>query len=145
MKRLLSVFALSAVLAVSLSFAALAQEGSGMGMKKGEEGMKKDAPKTMTVTGEIVDMGCYMGHGAKGEGHKECALKCIANGMPMGLLTSDGTLYVLTMSHSDADPFNNAKKMAADMVEITGPVSERNGVKSIEVDKVAEAKTDKGE
>ncbi len=145
MKRLLSVFALSAVLAVSLSFAALAQEGSGMGMKKGEEGMKKDAPKTMTVTGEIVDMGCYMGHGARGEGHKECALKCIANGMPMGLLTSDGTLYVLTMSHSDADPFNNAKKMAADMVEITGPVSARNGVKSIEVDKIAEAKTDKGE
>jgi hypothetical protein len=145
MKRLLSVFALSAVLAVSLSFAALAQEGHDMGMKQGEEGMKKDAPKTMTVTGEIVDMGCYLGHGAKGEGHKECALKCIANGMPMGLLTSDGTLYLLTMSHSDADPFNNAKKMAADMVEITGPVSERNGVKSIEVDKVAEAKADKGE
>jgi hypothetical protein len=145
MKRLLSVFALSAVLAVSLSFAALAQEGQGMGMKKGESMKKDDAPKTMTVTGEIVDMGCYMGHGAKGQAHKECALKCIANGMPMGLLTSDGTLYVLTMSHSDADPYNNAKKMAADMVAITGPVSERSGIKSLEVDKVETAKTDKGE
>ena len=68
MKRLLSALALSAVLAVSLSFAAVAQEGHGMKMEKGESMKKDDAPKTMTVTGEIVDMGCYMGHGAKGAG-----------------------------------------------------------------------------
>lgn len=93
-----------------------------------------------TLKGEIVDLGCYTGHGAKGEDHASCAARCIAGGMPMGLLTSTNTLYVLTMSHDDADPYNNAKKMAASIVEITGPVHERNGTKTIEVVKIKELK-----
>jgi len=36
-----------------------------------------------SVTGEVVDMGCYMGHGARGEKHIACATKCIDGGMPM--------------------------------------------------------------
>lgn len=87
----------------------------------------------VTVQGEIVDMGCYMGHGAKGADHKGCALKCIAGGMPMGLLADDGKLYLLTMSHTDADPFNAAKELAAETVSITGAMHESNGMLSLEV------------
>src|SRR5882762_6222630 len=61
------------------------------------------------VPGEIVDLSCYLGHGAKGAAHKECAASCIANGGPMGLLTTKGILYVLTMNHDNPDAFNNAK------------------------------------
>ncbi len=143
MKRFLTALVLSSALVVSVAVLALAQEGGTA--KKGETSMEKDAPKTMTLTGEVVDMGCYLGHGAKGEGHKACALKCIAGGMPMGLLTSDGNLYLLTVSHSDADPYTSAKSMAADMVAITGPVAERDGIKSIEVDKIVAAAPDKGD
>ena len=100
--------------------------------KKGQE------PKPVTLRGELVDTGCYLGHEAKGEGHQGCALKCIAGGMPMGLLTADGTVYLLTMSHTSADPYNKAKELAAKMVEITGPVSERGGLKGIEVTAIAE-------
>jgi hypothetical protein len=42
------------------------------------------------------------------------------------------------MSHEDADPYNTAKEMAASMVEITGPVHERGGLKSIEVTAIKE-------
>ncbi len=93
----------------------------------------KAAPKTVTVKGELVDMGCYVAHGAKGEKHKECATKCIAGGMPMGLLTDKGKLYLLTLNHDNADPYNKAKEMAAAMVEVTGQVSTRNGVSAIDV------------
>jgi len=103
------------------------------------EGTKAEA-KPVTLKGEIVDMGCYMGKGAKGMDHKSCAAKCIAGGMPMGLLTADGTLYLLTMSHASADPFNKAKELAAMNVEITGPVSEKSGMKAIEVTAITEAK-----
>ena len=111
----------------------------GSAMALAEEA-KKEAPKPTTVQGEIVDLGCYLGHGAKGPDHKSCALKCIEGGMPMGLLSSDNTLYLLTMSHENADPFAQAKKMAASMVEITGTVHERDGMKSLEVTAIKEAK-----
>jgi hypothetical protein len=130
MKKLLTFLALVSIVALSASAFAMDQ--------------KSNEPKAMTLKGEIVDMGCYLGMGAKGPDHKACALKCIQGGMPMGLLTSDGTLYLLTMSHADADPYNQAKTMAADIVEITGPVMERNGIKGLEVDKLASASMGKG-
>jgi len=91
---------------------------------------------TKTVTGEVVDLSCYLGHTAKGAGHKECAANCIANGGPMGLLTSKGMLYVLTMNHDNADAFNQAKKHAGDMVKVTGPVTMRNATRALEVNGV---------
>jgi len=99
----------------------------------------KEAPKTVSLTGEIVDMGCYLSEGAHGEQHKSCATMCINGGMPMGLLTSDGKLYLLTMSHDNADPFNSAKKMAAEQVTITGVLEERNGMKALQVNELKTA------
>jgi hypothetical protein len=103
----------------------------------------KETPKNVTLTGEIVDMGCYLSEGAKGAEHKGCASMCINNGMPMGLLTSDGKLYLLTLSHDNADPYNAAKKLAAQQVTITGPVDERNGIKSVTVTDIKEVSTGK--
>ena len=107
---------------------------------------KQDAPaaaKPMTISGEIVDLGCYLGHGAKGADHKSCADKCIAGGMPMGLLTSEGKLYLLVMSHESADPFNSAKDLAAQQVSVTGPVFEKNGMMAIEVDQIKKVADEK--
>ena len=59
------------------------------------------------VTGEIVDLSCYTMNSAKGAAHKSCAAQCIQNGGPMGLVTSKGLLYVLTMNHEKADAFNS--------------------------------------
>jgi len=129
MKRIiLSLAILAALLSSSALFAA--------------EGQGQAAPKAVTIQGEVVDMGCYLDHAAMGPKHKECAAMCISGGMPMGLLTPDGKLYLLTMSHEDAAPFNACKKLAAEMVSITGPVSERNGMKSIEVTAVKPAKSE---
>jgi len=125
MKRLLVLLAVAA----ASVFAALAVASS---QATGASAAKAEAKPSM-VKGEIVDMGCYMGHGARGEKHQSCAAKCIAGGMPMGLLTDKGALYLLTMNHDNADPFNQCKEMAAAMVEVTGMVSERNGMKSMDV------------
>ncbi len=121
MKRVLSVAALAA--AVLFAVNALADEKKEMKAEK----------KPVTIKGEIVDTGCYISHGAMGEKHMKCATTCIANGMPMALLTTDGKLYLLTLNHDNADPYNKCKEMAAATVEITGVVSERNGVKAIDV------------
>ena len=44
---------------------------------------KAPAPSTETIKGEIVDLMCYIDHGAKGEKHKGCAEKCIKGGGPV--------------------------------------------------------------
>lgn len=129
---------------------AKATEAKAAGMEKAAEAKstEKDAitkaEGTMTLMGEIVDTGCYLGHGAMGEKHASCATKCIAGGMPMGLLTADGKLYLLTMNHDNPDAYNGLKKMAAKKVAVTGKTMERSGLKGLDVVsfKGAEVETD---
>lgn len=91
---------------------------------------------TKTVTGEILDMKCYMASGAHGEGHKECAATCINGGAPMGILTDDGKVYLLIEGSKNADAYDEAKKFAGEKVTLTGTVSEKNGVEAIIVTEV---------
>jgi hypothetical protein len=127
MNRFISALA---VLALSLvAVPAMAHQGS-MAM----HGAKSSTTtKSSTVTGEIVDTGCYLGSGERGAGHVSCATKCIANGMPMGLLTADGTLYLLTLNHDNPDPYNQLKNLAGKTVTVTGPVMKRSGMQGIDV------------
>lgn len=99
-------------------------------------GMPMGKEKSVTVKGEILDMACYLGHGASGAKHQQCALMCLKGGQPMGLKTADGKIYLLVASHQDQKPFDEAKGYAADQVEVTGPVFERDGISAMEVDAV---------
>jgi hypothetical protein len=125
MKRL-TVFAVS----LALSVPAL-QVGAHEGHKHKAGENKAVVPQT--ISGELVDTGCYLGHSARGAKHVDCATKCIAQGMPMGLLTNDGTLYLLTLNHDNADPYNKLKEMAGKTVSVTGVVMTRAGMKGIDV------------
>jgi hypothetical protein len=127
MKRFLSAVALVALTLVAVNAMAAEQPA-------------KAAAKKMALKGEIVDLGCYLGHGARGADHKACATKCIAGGMPFGLLTAEGKLYLLTMNHDNPDPFNKCKDLAAETVVVTGTVMQRNGVMAVDVADVKSAK-----
>jgi hypothetical protein len=43
-----------------------------------------------TIKGEVLDMACYLDHGAQGEKHAACAEKCISSGLPVGIKDADG-------------------------------------------------------
>ncbi len=51
--------------------------------------------KPAAVTGEVVDVSCYLQLGKRGEAHVACGSKCIANGQPIGLVDAEGNLYLL--------------------------------------------------
>ena len=51
--------------------------------------------KPATVTGEVVDVSCYLQLGKRGEAHVACGTKCIQNGQPIGLLDAKDNLYLL--------------------------------------------------
>jgi hypothetical protein len=90
---------------------------------------KAPAAKTQTLKGEIVDLMCYLDHGAKGEKHKGCAQKCIKAGGPVGLLSGD-KLYLVVGDHQ---PLNDElAPRAAQTVTLKGKVVERHGMRMIE-------------
>jgi len=51
--------------------------------------------KVTTVTGEVVDVSCYLQLGKRGEAHIACGTKCIQNGQPIGIVDDKGALYLL--------------------------------------------------
>ncbi|HTL59963.1 MAG TPA: hypothetical protein VL361_30100 [Candidatus Limnocylindrales bacterium] len=84
---------------------------------------------TQTIKGEVVDLMCYLDHGAKGEKHRGCAEKCIKSGGPVGLLTDD-QLYLVIGDHK---PMNEElAPKAGETITLKGKVVERNGMKMIE-------------
>lgn len=116
---------------IGLNRPAFGQEHEGGG--HGEHGAKGD---TVTLKGEVLDLYCFLGHGAKGAKHAKCATACINKGIPPGFL-SDGKVYLLL--GADHGPAN---KLVADHagkpVSITGKLVENEGLKAIQVEKIEE-------
>lgn len=91
------------------------------------------AQDDLTVQGEIVDMACYMAKGSKGSAHKACAQLCAKKGVPIGVLTENGELYLLLDDHNNPDPYDAAKKLAGERAEVVGKKFSKQGVASIVV------------
>ena len=92
--------------------------------------VRANAAETKTIKGEVVDLMCYLDHGAKGEKHAGCAKTCIESGGPVGILTSDNELYLIIGEHK---PMNDKlAPYAAKTITVKGKVVERNGMKMIE-------------
>ena len=101
--------------------------------RAGADNHSTAAAKAGTWTGEILDAGCYLGHGAMGAKHAECALKCASQGMPLMLLGKDGKAVLLTPNHDNPDAYESLKGMAGSVAVVTGTWSERGGVRGIDV------------
>jgi hypothetical protein len=94
------------------------------------------ASDAVTVKGELVDMACYIGHGASGPEHAKCAAKCALMGQPVGLLATDGKVYLLVADHADGSGYEKARKLAGEKVEIKGEVNSKDGVNALTVNEV---------
>jgi hypothetical protein len=91
---------------------------------------EKETGGTQTIKGEVVDLMCYLDHGARGEKHAGCAEKCIKGGGPVGILTSDKQLYLIVGDHK---PMNDELAAhASKTITVKGKVVERDGMKMIE-------------
>src|SRR2546430_14614101 len=55
---------------------------------------EKVAGDEMTITGQGDDLNCNTTNGASGAGHKACAQACAKAGVPLRILSSDGTMYL---------------------------------------------------
>lgn len=99
----------------------------------------KKTEKETTIKGEVVDVSCFLAHGKNGTGddHKSCAQACAQHGGPLGILTSDGKLYVSVMPDDHkAGPNEILMDHIAQKVSATGMVRSKNGVHGIMITKV---------
>ena len=101
---------------------------------------KKPQPgKAVTEVGEIVDFSCYLQLGKHGEAHRSCGQKCVLNGQPIGLLTKDGTLYMLMPEEHDprrdggVDAKASASEHMGQIVEVSGTEASVAGYRGIYV------------
>ena len=107
-----------------------------------QETKKEEAkPAPVTLTGEVVDLYCYMSHPASATGaeHMKCAQSCMKKGLPVGFLTADGTVYLVIGKEHEAVNATLAD-WAGKKSAITGVVQENKSMKAIELVSIAEAK-----
>jgi len=92
------------------------------------------------VTGEIVDLSCYLAHPATstGSGHRKCAETCAKKGLPMGILTGEKEVYLLLEDHDNPKAYAAALAKAAQQATVDGRPVNLGGVRGIVVEAVVE-------
>ena len=89
-----------------------------------------DAAASKEVTGEVVDMMCYVDHNAVGEKHgQSCGAKCVKSGGPVGIV-SDGKAYLVVGEHK---PINDQlAEYCGKTITLKGKMADRGGIAMIE-------------
>ena len=95
-----------------------------------DEHGKSDAAAEKTVSGEVVDMMCYVDHNALGDSHgQSCGAKCIKNGGPVGIV-ENGKAYLVVGEHK---PMNDElADSCGKTITLRGKLAERGGVSMLE-------------
>src|SRR4029077_15466421 len=87
------------------------------------------------VTGEVLDMTCYIAYHLSGPDHAECARVCIRNGGPAGLKAGNGKVYLLTGKPGES---LNARlaDVVAKIVTIKGTATTRDGFTQLQIEEI---------
>lgn len=87
--------------------------------------------KVATITGELVDVSCYLQLGKRGEAHAPCGSDCIKHGQPAGIVDEKGTLTLLFVEEHDPrrygeiDVRDKLASLVAKQVSVTGMLTTR--------------------
>ena len=105
-------------------------------------GVAANAPKRVTVTGEIIDTWCYVTEimFAEGTAHHQCAVWCALGGIPVSILGEDGNVYVVLKIEDEESNVANPRivNIQTHKVTASGDLYERDGVRYLIVTQVAD-------
>ena len=96
-----------------------------------------DKTPDQSLTGEVVCLSCYLGHGGEGDAHAKCAKQCSAKGLPVGLKVGDKLYLAIGEHHGTANKL--LSPYAGKQVTVSGHVFEQGGMSMVEVEKVEKA------
>ena len=125
--RPISLFLCAALLVAGTTHLGLAHEEKSAGKK--------------TFVGHVVDLACYVGHGSIGDSHRECATTCAKAGIPLAILDQQThTLYLPLAKDHHAPANTELMPFVEKDVRVTGTIVEKDGMKAILLESIAEAK-----
>lgn len=94
----------------------------------------------VTITGTVIDISCKFGLGQAGEGHRMCAQVCADKGIPLGILTDSGDLYIPTTAAMPGESQNGRlKPFAEQKVRVTGKAFAAGGAHAIQIAEISKA------
>ena len=116
----------------------LTKLGLGLFAIVGLAGMAIAADSAPTsVTGNLEDAYCYGTMGAKGPGHKQCAIKCASAGIPVTLIEKGTEKSYILLPNKDASPLPaSVISRMEDEVTVTGKEYNKNGTEYLVVESV---------
>ena len=90
-----------------------------------------------TIVGEVVDPGCWVVNGAKGDTHKECMLACAKAGQVLAILEAKtNKLYLIATENPGEDPNKGVIDFAGQKVTVTGKFYTRGGITAVKISSI---------
>ena len=89
----------------------------------------------IVVTGEVLDMTCYIASNLSGPDHAKCARICIRSGEPAGIKAQNGKVYLLT-GEPGHSVNSELAEYAAQVVTIKGKQTVRDGFAQLQVEEI---------
>lgn len=100
--------------------------------------------KAVEIKGEVIDTWCFFSGVMGGEdavvgtAHHTCALWCAAGGIPVGVLTEEGDVYMVLKYEGEdiLEPSDNIMEVQSDVITAKGMHYVRDGVNYLVVEQV---------
>jgi len=100
--------------------------------------------KEIEIKGEVIDTWCYFSGVMGGEdavvgtAHHTCALWCAAGGIPVGVLTEEGEVFMILRYEGEdiLEPSDKIMEVQSDLITAKGLHYVRDGVNYLVVEKV---------
>ena len=98
----------------------------------GAHGRWGDAAEDVTLSGEVVDLHCYLTRGARGPDHAGCANACIGRGVTPGFVAEDGRVFLL-LAEKPFSVKDQVAGLAGQTVMVRGAAVERDGLRGLQL------------
>jgi hypothetical protein len=117
----------------------LGTAGTGAAFAWQEHSHEHQAGKPAQITGQVVDIACFMGHDTSGPKHAKCAEACARAGNPLAIYDEASKTLYLPVSLDHKNPNAKLMEFIEKKVKVSGRVMEKDGIKGIAIEKVEAA------
>ena len=113
--------------------------GAGAAFAWQEHSHEHAAGKASQITGQVVDIACFVGHDSSGPKHAKCAEACARAGNPLAIYDETTKTLYLSVSSDHKNPNTKLMEFIEKKVKVTGTLMEKGGIKGIAITKVESA------
>ena len=86
----------------------------------------------VTITGTVIDTGCYMIHDGIGPEHEKCARMCAKKGIPLAVVDEAGKIW-LPLGADHRNPNTPLLPFIEKKVRVTGTAVDRGGLAGVAI------------